>query len=850
MQNLPDLYVFEIAFYTKDNKPAEDGAEHMTIPVRSQKLRYKCLLELLGDKFNMNAYKKRVAINLDAGRGWLSEKSEQKDGHKIVDHLILPLRENDRPRLNDTETMLKVTKMGIRKTNEKRDIYYKCIHKQKLKPENNEQYLRCFDIQFRTYASIEKEDSPKLAKTEFLYEVQEISNVEPTFPFPVFGRCRPVFDFDKTSSSLKVHMDVDLVPVMRKGRSVVEVLETCFGSAALIDGSQEFTSIKKMLCGIRVLYQNPKQVLSDKQDKTARTYSTGQGVALSPKTASFQSIPGIAANGTQKLGAAKGKENQDPRAEKAPLSKVQTIASSNPLVDDSDYVEGCFIRDIKPAYEMSRIFAQSVSGYKSVKEIVRKWYNLDPKNNKLPFANIGRKREYWVPLESLHIAEDQILRKCGQFASLLRNASEAQRSVFVEQCKRLPNKVFSQVRQGFTLWASPCAQSEVEYWSPVGPKKETYAQPNQKREMASSGSEGKDETLMIIYVSSHDKDPESFLKSVKDRLEHDKQTLRPFSSIQTVKIDSLGDLIRQSGNLETPLMSTARSTQCSVALGIIDKNGIDKTKYREIQAELRRTGDRKFGAVTMCVEKQGLESLLKCEHQFGFPANILRKINLMLGYPVWKTDVDRIQERIENFDPERCIILGAHVSHPDPVSTERCPSVAAVVGSLDREMLMYPGSARLQTDKPMKGHCQIFGLEQMAVERFQAWKEERGDYTGPGPTVFFYRGAYDTRYGEAFPKELQVIKNAHRTVFGADTPDNGGFAYIVVSKNLMRHWTPTNETDVPFTFTTTPNEEARNAAKYQYHVLHNSTGHVRDELAQLVSPQLKQLDQADPLLDY
>jgi hypothetical protein len=372
-------------------------------------------------------------------------------------------------------------------------------------------------------------------------------------------------------------------------------------------------------------------------------------------------------------------------------------------------------------------------------------------------------------------------------------------------------------------------------WAPCRRIKISTPQAFPKRENAAQQAVKK-ESLAIIYVTEHTQDSEKFLETVKARLEHSKQRLTPFSSVESVTIPSLGSLIRQSDDKDrtSKLWKTTCNPPCTVVMGIIDRSGISRTRYKEIEAEIKRIGDRKFGAVTVCVQKQRLDNLLRCERAIIFPNNILRKINLMLGHPVWKTGIETIDQRVSNFDPSNSIVLGAHVSHPGSVSTDGCPSVAAVVSNLDQKFQIYPGSVQLQAHRPNMGSCEISGLGEMAMERFQAWKHARGSGATAKltPKVFFYRGSYNTQSGDAYAKELKALQRAYTAVFRTK---DVRLAYIIVSRHHHRHWTPNHEADVPFTFTTMGHHEEEGSTKYQYAVIHNFSGNSREELANLVS---------------
>jgi hypothetical protein len=56
--------------------------------------------------------------------------------------------------------------------------------------------------------------------------------------------------------------------------------------------------------------------------------------------------------------------------------------------------------------------------------------------SRLPLANIGRKKDFWVPIEDLSIAEEQILKPSKRFMSLFNSMSEGQIRLVMDICKR------------------------------------------------------------------------------------------------------------------------------------------------------------------------------------------------------------------------------------------------------------------------------------------------------------------------------------------------------------------------------------------------------------------------------
>lgn len=245
--------------------------------------------------------------------------------------------------------------------------------------------------------------------------------------------------------------------------------------------------------------------------------------------------------------------------------------------------------------------------------------------------------------------------------------------------------------------------------------------------------------VTVVHVLSKNGTPptNSDVASLDTALRHEtlKNIFDP-DQIRHVNMDSVQDLIRQQVPDKSPLKDATRDAD--VIFGIIDSKGWSKEQVERIEAELHRFGERRLGAVTICLKKRSLIGLLETktpEHNM----NPFRKINFMLGNVNFNTispfhDIKKL---------EQIMYVGAHLSHPESRATEYTPSVASVVASLRSEPILYPGSARLQTTvREIHGgkiivEDQIQELEAMIVERFQAWRDENGSDTHPLAVVFY-----------------------------------------------------------------------------------------------------------------
>jgi hypothetical protein len=330
-------------------------------------------------------------------------------------------------------------------------------------------------------------------------------------------------------------------------------------------------------------------------------------------------------------------------------------------------------------------------------------------------------------------------------------------------------------------------------------------------------------------------------------------TIVPFKSgIGHVVIDSVRELIRQQTSINTPLWRVTQDAD--VLFGIVDMDGFTAEEYKQIGAEMQRFGNRKVGAVTVCVKKNSVQEPL-ATGDFGHNGNILRKIKCMLAK---ERNFDIQVQPFKNADyagdlGDHPMVVGAHLACPGPNSTEFCPSVAAVVGSVAGNPVFYPGSARVQphittisdVDGPERKvvlESQILYLQNMMKERFEAWRSKNG--TQHPTSVIVYRdgmGAGEPNK-EICGREIDDIKKAFYEVFPKNHSVVLKLAYIICGKNTMITKRPSQDlqnfekkdTKPTFTFTTSK-EEPRQIARYQYRVICNDIRLTPEEFADMVS---------------
>lgn len=269
-------------------------------------------------------------------------------------------------------------------------------------------------------------------------------------------------------------------------------------------------------------------------------------------------------------------------------------------------------------------------------------------------------------------------------------------------------------------------------------------------------------------------------------------------------------------------LQTLYNAKPNTVLAIIDSTGRSASELRNIRADLQKFGNRKIGAVTFCMTEKNFDQSMRANMNKPnyFPQKVLQKLTVMHGKPLFTTDVLNDTSRV--LDP---IIIGAHISHPAAGCAEHCPSVAAVVASIDEQLTIYPGSVRLQptyssakwrgTHLKREMEYQILDLGDMMVERLEAWKRVHPEAT---PSIVFYRDSIGYLDKPIIDEEKSVISAALNTVFGKKI----SCTYVVVNRyrespyDTPRTPHPTNG-GMDY-FTTSELEGSNKGRQYRYFV--------------------------------
>jgi eukaryotic translation initiation factor 2C len=194
--------------------------------------------------------------------------------------------------------------------------------------------------------------------------------------------------------------------------------------------------------------------------------------------------------------------------------------------------------------------------------------------------------------------------------------------------------------------------------------------------------------------------------------------------------------------------------------------------------------DREFGLRSMVLTEGKIKGDLK--PYFG---NVMLKTNIKFGGVNHTTNL--VKSKLQQGD---LMILGADVTHPSSGAVEGCPSIAAIVGSVDNYGGKYFGSMRLQ-DKDKKDHEIIDGVRSMVKERLTDWATVH-DKKLPTKILYYRDWVNQGQYDKVKATELEEIRAAYMEVAKAKgVKEKFDLTALVVTKRHHTRFYPLNPHD-------------------------------------------------------
>ena len=240
-------------------------------------------------------------------------------------------------------------------------------------------------------------------------------------------------------------------------------------------------------------------------------------------------------------------------------------------------------------------------------------------------------------------------------------------------------------------------------------------------------------------------------------------------------------------SLKTYLNSCVKDYKIKLLIVVLPRK--DTRLYQAV----KRIGDVELGLHTVCVVNKKF-----CEGSESYHGNVALKINLKLG----GINHGPRNNTLGIIEENKTMIVGIDVTHPSPGSSSNCPSVAAMVASVDDKLGQWPAVLSLQyatqssADQQAPG-CQlaprqeiVSGIGKMLDTRLHLWYENHkvGETAGRLPeNILVYRdGVSEGQYKAVIEGEIKAIETRCKDRYKRQGQALPRVTFIVVAK---RHHT-------------------------------------------------------------
>ena len=204
-------------------------------------------------------------------------------------------------------------------------------------------------------------------------------------------------------------------------------------------------------------------------------------------------------------------------------------------------------------------------------------------------------------------------------------------------------------------------------------------------------------------------------------------------------------------------------------------------KDTRLYQAIKRIGDVKAGLQTVCVVSD-----MFCRRNGSYYGNVALKVNLKLGGVNHELSKNTL-----GIDKNKTMVVGIDVTHPSPGSSGNCPSVAAMVASVDDRLGQWPAVLSLQRATQSTDGRQLAPRQEIVSDmgtmlgtRLGLWYMKNG--TLPENILVYRDGVSEGQYKAVIEEEIKAIKTCCNYHYTRKTTRLPRLTFIVVAK---RHHT-------------------------------------------------------------
>jgi len=167
-------------------------------------------------------------------------------------------------------------------------------------------------------------------------------------------------------------------------------------------------------------------------------------------------------------------------------------------------------------------------------------------------------------------------------------------------------------------------------------------------------------------------------------------------------------------------------------------------------------------------------------------ANVALKFNLKLGGVNQKID----DAKLGIISEGKTMVIGIDVTHPSPGSADNAPSVAGMVGSIDRHLGQWPAELHVQSTARKES---VDSLTTMLKTRLNLWGTKGGNKQLPENILIYRDGVSEGQYEMVLKEELPLLRKACEEVYPAPDLKKGlpHMTIVVVGKRHHTRFYPT-----------------------------------------------------------
>ncbi|KAJ5086789.1 hypothetical protein NUU61_008096 [Penicillium alfredii] len=235
-----------------------------------------------------------------------------------------------------------------------------------------------------------------------------------------------------------------------------------------------------------------------------------------------------------------------------------------------------------------------------------------------------------------------------------------------------------------------------------------------------------------------------------------------------------GKMIRRDDNIRTKVDAVFQELAPNYQLAVVVLHTQDARVFNYV----KWAGDVKWGLMTHCMS---LDKLFKANDQYY--SNNAMKVNLKLG------GMNQLLEGAHSrfLGAGKTMVVGLDVTHPSSTDPETCPSIAAIVATVNGQLGQWPGQARIQTRRVEN----VENLREMIVGRLKVWQEHN---KGSLPqNILIYRdGVSEGQFPMVKNEELPAVREAVKDMYRQNIPN---ISIVVVGKRHNVRFYATQKAD-------------------------------------------------------